>query len=393
MFSKDHVYSLKELSLIIDWTCNELFWEFFFWCRAEIGSLKQYWERTYVDLVQVSKEWKIVEKTTWIVRNKKLITAFLHHTQQSIDELVWQEVLVQCTIKWSLKYGFSCTIHSFSKEFTKGKQEISKDTIRKNLQKAGIYERNKKTTIGPLPYTIALISSKQAAGLKDFQAVVEDSWWNIKTALFESRVHGNEAAVDVVSALKSIQLQREWWAVFSSVCIVRWWWGKEWFARQNDEKLLSVVCNFPIPVCVAVWHTEDLSILDEVVSQSAKTPTDAAYYYIQQYESTATSLTALRSWVKKDFLIKKASLKEKIPYMYQSINTRIASKFITYRQSTESWYRSICSYTPERLLKNWYFIIQNEQWEYQSSQTINDAPAWTRFRLLSDKWERQIRVE
>ena len=63
--------------------------------------------------------------------------------------------------------------------------------------------------------------------------------------------------------------------------------------RQHDPQIAESICRMPLPVMLATGHTADISLLDELVWQVAKTPSDAAYRIIEILASYDTTLQYL----------------------------------------------------------------------------------------------------
>lgn len=90
--------------------------------------------------------------------------------------------------------------------------------------------------------------------------------------------------------------------------------GSSGILWHNDIHIAKGICFMPIPVMIAVGHSSDQFLLDEISAYSAKTPTDAAYQIISYYEECNTELGE----------------------MYFGINTSIKEKLQSYESQIES---------------------------------------------------------
>lgn len=314
--------------------------------------------------------WSVVEKITGIVWKKSVLEGFLKDTGLDYGSLVGEELMLHCGVNGSVKYGFSLSILAISREFTKGKQVEDKERIRGVLKKKGVFGLNRGLRIWLPPYRVAVISSPQAAGYRDFLSVCDESWWIVEHELFEAVVHGNGAAASVIEALEHIEASISSTTSYSAICILRGWWGKEWFAWQNDERLVETVCRCTLPVCVAVGHTEDRALLDEVAWLSAKTPTDAAWRLVEEYG------------VAQQF----------VGETYISIQMLVDNRLTTFKQNVvhrRSW---IQAYDPVKQLKKGYYLVKDDDGNRVTPNELAKLPVGTKVMLIADGMEREVNL-
>lgn len=60
--------------------------------------------------------------------------------------------------------------------------------------------------------------------------------------------------------------------------------------RQDDYEIAKLIAISPVPVVTAIGHTRDTTVLDLTVFHSAKTPSDAAYFFIEHVRTLHSEL-------------------------------------------------------------------------------------------------------
>jgi len=108
----------------------------------------------------------------------------------------------------------------------------------------------------------------------------------------------------------------------------------------------------PVPVMMAVGHTNDQFLLDEIACFSAKTPTDAAYQLIGYYDTLKQSLENYYSdsmyACDQHFDRRDREYKS----LYSGIIDRISNLKDSYHASIVIWYDQIMSTRPEKMLQS-----------------------------------------
>jgi len=218
------------------------------------------------------------------------LQAFLKNTGNTLESIKWKELMIQGYLSFSAQYGLSLSVLWFSKEFEKWKQIENVENIRNTLIEKGTYTKNKEKILPLFPRNFALISSSQSEGLNDFLSVLNDANYPYSYTLFES----------------------------------------SW---QNTHEVASAVVSSSFPVHLAIWHTTDESLLDEICSKSSKTPTDAGRFFVD-----------LRQELTRDIEKKHLHIE-------------------SYREKVDTYFTSILTYSPKALFKKWYALIKMN-WKY-----------------------------
>jgi len=147
------------------------------------------------------------------------------------------------------------------------KKEYEK--LKKKLGDEGIFEESKKRAIPAYPQKIGIITSKQGAVLADFLSNIGNYGFKIK--MVDSRVEGQSAITDLLSAIKTIKKKD-----IEVLVIMRGGGSFESLQPFNNELLIREVANFPVPVIVAIGHDKDVSLVSLAADLEVSTPSIAA---------------------------------------------------------------------------------------------------------------------
>lgn len=369
----DHEYRLSAVLQIVQHSMNELFGSFPFWCIAEISKCKVHKGRVYLDLIEVDEGGSVVAQAKAMVWQEQLIKTYCRDRWlTSIEQLVGAEVCVQVVCNFHPQYGFSLSITEFSSAYAQGIEQQQRARAKQKLITDGIFEHNKKKEVGVPPLSLAIISWKQAAGLEDFTAILEQSPYRIEATLYTATVHGNTAKEEILAALSQIEQDIAQGKRYNLICLVRGWGGREGFVRSNDGELAEQVCRSSVPVISAIWHTADQSLIDEVARYAAKTPSDAAHYivwYVAAYDQQATKWHAA-IWQRLQLTAQ--HLRERSVMRMHAVNELLQQRVSQYMQNTVHRYETICMADPHALLAKGYALVQSPDKTYLSREQAKE---------------------
>lgn len=159
-------------------------------------------------------------------------------------------------------------IRSYQKIVVK---EIDNLTVlKKKLAKMGYFDN--KPIIKSDYDKIGIISSMNAAGLRDFLSVVMACCCNKKLFIYPSSVQGKDAIDEICNA---IELANQHQAV-DILVMVRGGGSKEDLECFNSETVAKAIYHSKIPIVTGIGHQIDVSIADLVCAKSYITPTAVA---------------------------------------------------------------------------------------------------------------------
>jgi len=161
------------------------------------------------------------------------------------------------------------------------KKEYEK--LKKKLGDEGIFEERKKRAIPAYPQKIGIITSKQGAVLADFLSNIGNYGFKIK--MVDSRIEGQSAIIDLLSAIKTIKKKD-----IEVLVIMRGGGSFESLQPFNNELLVREVANFPFPVIAAIGHDKDAPLAALAADRSVSTPSIAATVLSESWEQAASLL-------------------------------------------------------------------------------------------------------
>ncbi len=163
------------------------------------------------------------------------------------------------------------TIHSLRKAGLGGLYEAFLK-LKEKLAKAGLFDERRKRPIPSYPKSLAIITSAQAAALKDVLTTLARRAPHIPIFIYPTLVQGPDAPSGIIRALKQANADE----LGEVILLVRGGGSIEDLWAFNDEALAHAIADSEIPVICGVGHETDFTIADFVADLRAPTPTGAA---------------------------------------------------------------------------------------------------------------------
>ena len=158
------------------------------------------------------------------------------------------------------------------------------ERLKKKLFEEGIFEESRKRPIPKYSRKIGLVTSRQGAVLADFLNNLGQ--FGFKVMLIDSRVEGQEAVEDLLTAVKTFKKKD-----IEVLVIMRGGGSLEAMAPFNNEVLVREIVNFKTPVIAAIGHDKDMPLLAMAADLAVSTPTAAANYLGESWQEGALLLT------------------------------------------------------------------------------------------------------
>ena len=144
--------------------------------------------------------------------------------------------------------------------------------LKAKLTKEGLFDEDRKRDIPTHPRSIGIITSPQAAALKDVLSTLARRAPHIPIVIYPTLVQGPDAPAGIIAALKAAEKEH----AVDVILLVRGGGSIEDLWAFNDEQLAYAIASSPIPVVSGVGHETDFTIADFVADLRAPTPTGAA---------------------------------------------------------------------------------------------------------------------
>lgn len=127
---------------------------------------------------------------------------------------------------------------------------------------------------------------------------------------------------------------------------------------------------------MAVGHTSDSLLLDELACYSAKTPTDAAYIILDHYDECANEIDWLYESIKNGINTYYSAYLLTIEKTMQEIRIGVENTIERYWTNIHNRMDLICSAKPEKMLQSGYALLYNEEAELMTKSHIADLQEW-----------------
>jgi exodeoxyribonuclease VII large subunit len=144
--------------------------------------------------------------------------------------------------------------------------------LKAKLAKEGLFDEERKRDIPTHPRSIGIITSSQAAALKDVLSTLARRAPHIPIVIYPTLVQGVDAPAGIIAALKAAEKEN----AVDVILLVRGGGSIEDLWAFNDEQLAYAIASSNIPVVSGVGHETDFTIADFVADLRAPTPTGAA---------------------------------------------------------------------------------------------------------------------
>jgi len=144
--------------------------------------------------------------------------------------------------------------------------------LRDRLEREGLFDEALKRELPRFPRAIGIVTSPQAAALRDVLTTLARRNPSIPVVLYPAQVQGAYAPDELCHALAKAGRRRE----VDVLLLVRGGGSIEDLWAFNDERLARALRACPIPVVCGVGHETDVTIADLAADRRAPTPTAAA---------------------------------------------------------------------------------------------------------------------
>ncbi|QWD49677.1 exodeoxyribonuclease VII large subunit [Polynucleobacter paneuropaeus] len=183
---------------------------------------------------------------------------------------------VQLTIQGLRKAGMGGLYEAFLK-------------LKAKLTKEGLFDLERKREIPSHPRAIGIITSPQAAALKDVLSTLQRRSPHIPIVIYPTLVQGPDAPTGIISAIQNANQE----AVVDVILLVRGGGSIEDLWAFNDEQLAYAIAGSAIPIVSGVGHETDVTIADFVADLRAPTPTGAAELSAPRKDQLLQELAAI----------------------------------------------------------------------------------------------------
>jgi exodeoxyribonuclease VII large subunit len=158
-----------------------------------------------------------------------------------------------------------------------GALQIAFEQLKAKLEAEGLFDAGRKKPIPALPSAIGIVTSPQAAALRDLLQILHRRHHTVNVLIYPAQVQGEAAPIEVAAGVRYFNKARS----VEVLVVARGGGSAEDLAAFNDEALARVIAGSTLPVISAVGHETDFTIADFVADLRAATPSAAAELVIR----------------------------------------------------------------------------------------------------------------
>jgi exodeoxyribonuclease VII large subunit len=170
-----------------------------------------------------------------------------------------------------------------------GSLQLAFEQLKAKLEAEGLFAAERKKPIPTLPSDIGVVTSAQAAALRDILNVLQRRHHSVNVLIYHAQVQGDAASYEVAAGVRFFNQHDK----VDVIVIARGGGSAEDLASFNNEALARTVAASEIPVISAVGHETDFTILDFVADLRAPTPSAAAELVIRSRQEVEDHAAAL----------------------------------------------------------------------------------------------------
>lgn len=296
-----------------------------YWVKAEIGS----WSprangHCYLNLTQSDRGKPVadIRAMIWKWHYPMLKAFFEQETGQPLQTGI--TVLVRVQVHFSEQFGMSLFIDEIDPAFTVGEQALAKKKAIEKLTAGGYLEMQQELALPELPYRLAVITSRTAAGYGDFRRhlLENEAGYAFRLDLYEALMQGEQAPASIVSAILEAQEQP-----YDALLILRGGGSEMDLACFDDYDLAVAIATCPVPVITAIGHDRDFHIADLVANRYVKTPTALADLFLDIYADEDALLDALQTRVRHAVADRLGGMVRNVDALAQRLRLSLQGRF------------------------------------------------------------------
>ncbi len=174
-----------------------------------------------------------------------------------------------------------------------GALELAYRQLKERLAREGLFAAERKRPLPAFPIRIAVVTSLAGAAVRDIIKTIRRRFPLVHLLLYDVRVQGDGAAVEIADAVGRINRLRQRVGGIDVLIVGRGGGSLEDLWAFNEEIVARAIYASAIPVVSAVGHEIDFTIADFVADVRAATPTAAAELVVPTTEALAANIDRL----------------------------------------------------------------------------------------------------
>ena len=189
------------------------------------------------------------------------------------------------------------------------------EQLKRQLQQEGLFEAARKQAISAHAKTIGIVTSPDAAALRDVLTTLNRRNPNIKVIIYPTPVQGKSAAATIASTINNANARQE----VDTLIICRGGGSIEDLWQFNEEIVARAIANCTIPTISGVGHETDFTICDFVADSRAATPTAAAELACQDMGHLKQKLSNIAQQLNRQIVLNLNQQSQRLDFLAQRL--------------------------------------------------------------------------
>lgn len=173
----------------------------------------------------------------------------------------------------------------------RGDLALAFERLKQQLADEGLFAAEHKQPIPQFPRQIGIVTSADAAALRDILHVLARRWPLVKVLIAPTLVQGSEAPSQIVRALQWLDGRSD----IDTILIARGGGSMEDLWAFNDERVARAIYAAQHPIICGIGHEVDFTIADFVADLRAPTPSAAAELAVPDRVEVAAQVAGLQA--------------------------------------------------------------------------------------------------
>ena len=309
------------------------------WVKGEISS----WSprangHCYLNLSESVKGKQVadVRAMIWKWNFPQLKAFFESETGQALQAGI--TVLVRVQVNFDPVFGLSLFVDDIDPAFTVGEQALAKKKAIEKLTAGGYLEMQQELALPALPYRLAVITSKTAAGYGDFRRhlLENEAGYAFQLDLYEALMQGEQAPASIIAALADAQE-----GAYDALLILRGGGSEMDLSCFDDFDLAVAIATCPVPVITAIGHDRDFHIADLVANRYVKTPTALADLFLDMYAAEDETLDDLEARIRRAVADRLGGMSQRVDGLVARIRLGLQARVHAHERAVQEQAASI----------------------------------------------------
>ncbi len=271
------------------------------WIRCELSQVRESRGHLYLELIQQNDQDDAplaqASGIIWSSRYREMAKRHGHYTLEQILQ-AGAEMRLKIKVDFHERYGYKLIVEDLDPDFTLGQNALKKQRTLEQLALEGRLEKNAALPLPPVLQRLAVLSSPEAAGYKDFLHQVRNNplGYTFQITLFPTAVQGERTEREVCAQLRHVAKRKR---DFDAAFILRGGGSRTDLMAFDSYAIAKEISDMPLPVVTGIGHEIDTSIADLVAHTALKTPTAAAAFVLERNEYFEASLLEMQRQINR----------------------------------------------------------------------------------------------